>query len=434
MTEEKLDDRKVQKSVVLRLRLPAFLRGRTNALARTASPVEIMAPSGGQARISLPTASRSTRPSFYLLSFIGIVLLPALLASFYLLFWASDIYVAEARFAVRKAALGQLPSDKASSAASALTAAAGGGISVGGMAEQEAHIVANYLRSRAAIEDIQEELNIIEIFQRPGVDFWARLERDPSKEDLVRYWNSMIFTYVDGPSGVVTVAAKAFRAEDARQLVEAFIRSSERLANQLSERARRDAMQKSEGEVRRTEAMVRQALADLRQYRDEEGFITPLMEATSTTKLLAETMSERIKLQNDYFVAARALSLDAPSVQSLRTRLEGLDAQIEKLKDQLTNRSGDTRSVSASLVKFEELELRRVFAEKMYSLAQEALERARLRAEQQAIYVSVFVPPYLPQEAQYPERYSLSVIIFVGLLLTWGVGALMVAAVEDHQL
>lgn len=428
MTEEKLDDRQVQKALVSRLRLPAFLRGRGDV--RSSSTVEIVAPGPGAGRMALPTARPRTRPSFYLLSFIGLVLLPALLATIYLFFLASDIYVAEARFAVRKATIAQLPGEKAASAASALTGGGGGG----GMADQEAHIVANYLRSRAAIEDIQKELNIVEIFQRPGVDFWARLKRDPSKEDLVDYWNSMIFTYVDGPSGVVTVAAKAFRPDDAKQLVEAFIRSSERLANQLSERARRDAMQKSEAEVRRTEGMVRQTLADLRQYRDQEGFITPLMEATSTTKLLAETMSERIKLQNDYFVAARALSPDAPSVQSLKSRLEGLDAQIEKLKGQLTNRSGDTRSVSASLVKFEELELRRVFAEKMYSMAQDALERARLRAEQQAIYVSVFVPPYLPQEAQYPKRYSMSAILFIGLLLVWGVIALTVASVEDHKL
>lgn len=430
MTEEKLDDRQVQKALVSRLRLPAFLRGRSDV--RTSSTVEIVAP--GAPRMALPVAAARTRPSFYLLSFVGLVLLPALLATIYLLFWASDIYVAEARFAVRKATIASAPGDKAASAATALSGGIGGGAATGGMADQEAHIVANYLRSRAAIEDIQKELNIIDIFRRPGVDFWARLKRDASKEDLVDYWNSMVFTYVDGPSGVVTVAAKAFRPDDAKQLVEAFIRSSERLANQLSERARRDAMQKSEAEVRRTEGMVRQALADLRQYRDQEGFITPLMEATSTTKLLAETMSERIKLQNDYFVAARALSPDAPSVQGLKSRLEGLDAQIEKLKSQLTNRSGDTRSVSASLVKFEELELRRVFAEKMYSMAQDSLERARLRAEQQAIYVSVFVPPYLPQEAQYPKRYSMSLIVFLGLLMTWGVCALVSAAVEDHKL
>lgn len=428
MTEEKLEERHALNRGRLRFRLPAYLGGRRDLAKADSNQIQMLpAPMG----VALPTRLLSTRPSLYLISFVGIVIIPAFLTMLYLIFWASDVYIAEARFAVRKAASSQSSTDKAASAVSAIS---GGGAGGGGMADQEAHIVANYLRSRAAIEDIQRDVNVLEIFQRPEADFWARLKRYPTKEELGDYWNTMVSAYVDGPSGVVSVSAKAFRAEDAKRLVEAFIHSSERLANQLSDRARRDAMLKSETEVRRTEASVLQALADLRIYRDQEGFITPLMEATSTSKLLAETMSERIKLQNDYFVAARALSPDAPSVLRLRNRLDSLDAEIEKLKGQLTSRSGEGRSVSASLVKFEELEMRRIFAEKMYSLAQDALERSRVRAEQQAVYVSVFVPPYLPQEARFPERYSMSLIISIGFLLIWAVAALAAAAIEDHTL
>lgn len=433
MTEPKLEEQTTEKASRFRFRLPALLGGKARSqavVASKASPLAERAADRPAAGMALPTRQAKTRPSLYWLTLIGGVLLPALASTIYLIFWASDQYQAEARFAVRKAQTEQSSSDKASSATSALS----GAMSGSGLADQEAHIVANYLRSRAAVEDIQKDVNIIEIFQRPEADFWARLKKDPSKEELVDYWNSMVSTYVDGPSGVVTVSARAFRPEDAKLLVEAFVATSERLVNKLSERARRDAMAKSEAEVRRTEAMVRQALFDLRQYRDQEGFITPLMEATATSKLLAEAMSERIKIQSDFFVASRALSPDAPSLQALKSRLDSLDQEIEKLKSQLTNRSGDSRSVSASIVKFEELELRRLFAEKMYTLSQDALERARLRAEQQAVYVSVFVPPHLPQEARFPERISTSLIVAIGLLLLWSVGALTAAAVDDHRI
>ncbi len=306
----------------------------------------------------------------------------------------------------------QASSDKSSGGGGGIAAAIGGATT--SLADQEAHIIANYLRSRAAIEDIQKEVNIVEIFQRPEADFWARLTKNPSIEELEEYWNTRISTYVDGLSGVVSVSARAFRPDDAKRLVEAFIASSERLANRLSERVRRDAMLKGEAEVRRTEANVRQALADLRQYRDEEGMITPLMQATATSKLLSEAMSDKIKLQNDLYVATRALSADSPTLQGLKTRLDGLDAEIDKLKNQLTSRSNENRTISAAIARYEELEVKRIFAEKMYTMAQESLERARLRAEQQAIYISVFVPPLLPQEARFPAALQ-----YVFHSITW---------------
>jgi capsular polysaccharide transport system permease protein len=434
MTEERIEDRSTQKPLrTLRSRLPALFRDRASVpVAAVSGEIEIVkGASPREPRLSLPHRSTGFGFSGYFITLIGLVVIPAFFITIYFIFLASDQYIAEARFAVRKAQSTMGASEKLSST-SATVSAAGAGIP--NSSDQEAHIVANYLRSRSAIEDIRKDVNIVEIFQRPEGDFWARLKKNPSAEEITDYWNTMITTYVDGPSGVVTVSARAFRAEDAKRLVDAFITVSERLANQLSERARRDAMQKSESEVRRTEAMVRDALVELRHYRDEEGLITPLMEATSTSKLLMEAMSERIKLQNDYFVSVRALSPEAPTLLNMKTRLDSLDAEIEKLKRQLTSRSGEARSVSASLVRFEELEMRRIFSERMYTLAQDALERSRLKAEQQAIYVSVFVPAYLPQEARFPERFSMSLILSIGLFLIWGVGALSAAAVQDHTL
>jgi capsular polysaccharide transport system permease protein len=179
--------------------------------------------------------------------------------------------------------------------------------------------------------------------------------------------------------------------------------------------------------------MVETALRNLRQYRDSEGYIDPVSAATSTSKLLLAAMAEQIQLQNDYFVASKAMSKDAPTVVTLKTRLDALDKQINELKSQLTGSSPEGATIAASLVKFESLELQRQFAEKLYQLAQDGLERARIRAERQNIYVEVFVPPAPPEYAKYPERLSLSLLIPVALLVVWGIFALIAAAINDHR-
>jgi capsular polysaccharide transport system permease protein len=356
----------------------------------------------------------------YAFSFILLVVIPSILAVVYLAFFAADQFAAEAKFAVR--------------ASQAENSDAKMSTHIPSLAGQDAYIVTNYIHSRAIVDDLLKTVDLRAIFTRPEADFYARLKPNPSIEDLVNYWNGMVVTYVDGPSGIVTVAVRAFRKDDALLLSNAVISASERLVNTVSARARNDAVRASEEEVRRYEKQVRNALFALRTFRDSEGFIDPASQATSTSTLLLQEMGEKIKLQSELFVSERAMSADAPTVRNLRTRLDSIEKQIERLKSQLTGNSPASKTISSSLVKFEELELQRVFSEKLYTMAQDAFERARVRAEQQNIYVSVFVPPSLPQSSEYPERLALSFIIPIALLVIWGILALVAAAIEDHRL
>ncbi|MGD1037838.1 MAG: capsule biosynthesis protein [Roseiarcus sp.] len=381
------------------------------------------------AKGTIAVAAPRTRPPVYLISFLLLVVAPAFAAAVYFAFLASDQFVAETRFAVRSAQIETL-GDKLNSALSSITVSIGTPV----MAGQDAYIIATYIRSRAIIDDLSKTLDLREIFRRPEADFWARLKDGASVEELLAYWQGMVSVYVDAPSGVLTVNVRAFRREDALALSQAVIAASEALANAVSARARDDAMKRAESEVRRSEAQVVAALGDLRAFRDKEGMIDPVSAATSTGTLLTAALGEKIKLQNNLFVAVRAMSEDAPTVQALKTRLEGLDRQIDDLKSKLTGAATDGGpSVAGVLSRFEQLELQREFAEKLYEMAQDGLERARQKAEAQAIYVTVFVPPALPQEAKFPQRLALSLLIPIALAIVWGIFALIGAAVEDHR-
>jgi capsular polysaccharide transport system permease protein len=374
-----------------------------------------------------PPSKPGKRPSLYLISFFIFVIIPTIAAVIYFLLIASDQYVAEARFAV-KAAQFDVDFDKTKSS---LTKLSSGGIP--SLADQNAYMISNYIQSRAIVDDLSKSIDLRQIFRRPESDLWARLKDRATSEELVDYWKSMIRTYVDGPSGIVKIEARAFRADDALALSSAIIASSEKLANEVSARARNDTMRWAEDEVRRSEGKVEEALNNLREYRNSEGYIDPVTAATSTSKLLLATMGERIRLQSDYFVASKAMSPEAPTVVTLKTRLDSLDKQIDQMKSQLTGSSPEGATIAASLVKFESLELQRQFSEKLYQLAQDSLERARIKAERQNIYIEVFVPPALPEYARYPERLSLSLLVPIGLAMIWGIFALIAAAIEDHR-
>jgi capsular polysaccharide transport system permease protein len=186
--------------------------------------------------------------------------------------------------------------------------------------------------------------------------------------------------------------------------------------------------------VRRTYEITQAALAEMHSFRDSAGIINPVQAGTEIGKLLLPLLTEKIRLESDLFVASRDLNDSAPTIRALKNRLETTEQQITQLKGRLTNTDGGGKNVAALLAKFEELELKRQFAEKLYTLAQADLDRARLRAARQSIYLTVFVAPSLPEESRYPRRAAFSILIFLGLAIVWAIGALTFASVEDHRL
>lgn len=372
-----------------------------------------------------------TKISPILLSLIGAVVAPAFAATVYFAFLASDQFVAETRFAVRtpngEPDQAQSDTGKGASSTSSLNFA----FTASG---QNAYIVTSYIRSRAIVDDLSAKLNLREIFRRPEADFWARLRSDASIDELTDYWNSMVVAYVDTISGIVVVKLRAFRRDDAVTLGKAVIDASEMLVNRISERARRDATAMSEKDVRRAYAAVQSALAELHEFRDKAGMIAPDQATSDIGKLLIPLMTEKIRLESDLFVAAREMNEDAPTIRVLKNQLETVGQQISALKAKLTSVESDGRTVAAALAKFEELDIQRQLTEKLYALAQADLDRAQMRANRQTLYLSVFVPPSLPEESRYPRRIAFPILIFLGLGVVWAIVAMVIASVNDHRL
>lgn len=439
MTQERLGQTGTPARTTLLRRLHASLRGE-QALEppRYASPA--ISPSGpGQDVIEhdSPThagGGRRLRAGIGGLwfRFLLLVLAPSLGIWAYLAFFASDQYVAETRFAVRMAQFDFRMTDRQRPQATGAQTGSPLASALPSLAGQEAYVVANYVRSQAIFADLPAGLDLRAIYTRPEADFWARLKSGASLEELTQYWRSVVTTRVESTSGIVGVTVSAFRPDDALAVAEAIVAASERLANRLSERVRADSMGRAEEEVRRSEAQVRAVLQEMRAYRDREGLIDPGKQAAALSSLLLQSMGERIRLQGEYFSLSRGLTPNAPTVTILKTRLDAVDAEIERLKAQLTG-SSDQRTIASAIAGFEELEIKRQFAERLYQMAQNALERARQKVEWQNVYLSVFVPPNLPQSALYPERIRLSLLFPLIFLILWGIGELASATIRDHR-
>ena len=109
----------------------------------------------------------------------------------------------------------------------------------------------------------------------------------------------------------------------------------------------------------------------------------------------------------------------------------------KELKDQLTTEglaAGSATNMTQALLEYEGLQVERTIAEKLNESANLLLDKARIAASKQHIYLAAFVPPVLPDDSFYPRRYQSLAVFFLCILAVWSSVSLVVAGINDQRL
>lgn len=360
------------------------------------------------------------------LSFLLCVIVPTLIAGFYLSVMASDQYVSEARFSVRRGTETKMP--PMLSGLSFLTSLTSGGAST----MQDAFIVTDYIRSRTIIEDLGGKDVIAKIYADPDADWFSRMRSDLPLEKIWKYWKRKVTATIDTQSGIVTLEVAAFSPQEALDLARRIVEKSEQLVNEISERSRHDALERARGEVTLAQERVRKARQALLEFRNANSSIDPVASATSLSETVATLMRERIKLDNDRASLLGVVAAESPVRRQLDARIANIDKQIAALRDQMTKEGQDT-AISGQIAGYENLQLESQFAEKLYEVAQSAFEQARTEQDKKQLYLATIVKPALPELPLYP-RIGLGMFVVMAVcFVLWSMMALLIAAVRDHM-
>jgi capsular polysaccharide transport system permease protein len=405
------------------------LRGESNrAVLTPASAGALPVPSEGGARAvvfdhlqsTVAPSPRRLRLGWW--SFVIVVVLPALITAAYYFVVAADQYVAEFRFALRSAEPER--HDPALFLQESIAPSPMG---------LDSYVVVQYLASRAIIDDLSATVDLRQMFSRSEADWPVRLDLPVSIEELVRYWKRQVDAFFDATNGTIVVRARAFTPQDALSLAEGILASSERLVNELSARARRDALRDAEEEVGRAEKRLKSALIRLRDFRDKEGIIDPRKTADATVALAGRVRDELVRADTELSTLKHYMRDDAPSIKMLEARVQSLEAQRRAVESEVTD-TEKTRSEALSRVmgSYEQLESERTFAENTYQHALQALDRSRINADRQQVYLATFVRPTLPEEPLYPRRLQ-SVAVATGVAFAvWMIGGFILQSIRDH--
>jgi capsular polysaccharide transport system permease protein len=377
-----------------------------------------------------PAARPSSRPGLRLpvlprwapsWGFILCVLLPTLLAAVYFLLIASPRYVSEARFIVRQA--GQSQPD-----ALGLTLQ-GVGINP---TQTDAFAVHDYMRSRDAIAELQQTLDLGRIMGPPGADIlsrWPRPWESRSREGLYKGYQRFVTVGYDATTGISILRVEAYRPEDARRLADTLLDGGESLVNRLNARSVADAV--TQAELSRDEARLRldEAQRRLVDFRNRERFIDPSTVAAESAGLIGELSATVAGLRAERSQLA-AEAPQSPQLPSLDNRIAAYERQIAAERAKM---AGTTRSLVPAVSAYEDLVRERELADRQLSEASASLIAAERDARRQALYLQRVVSPNLADEPILPRRWLSILVVLIGSLLLYGVGWLVWSGLREHR-
>lgn len=331
---------------------------------------------------------------------------------------ATDMYVSEARFSLRSAERG--------SGAEWLSLFGQATGSTGA----DAYVVQDYIQSYALLADLDKELNLKDHYQNQDADFISRLKQSPTREEFVDYFAKQVTINYDQVAGIIRVKVRAFSPEFAQMVCQGILDRSEDLVNRMRERSIKDSLALTRDEVARAEQRLAAVRQKMREFREVNNLLDPHAQAGSVQGLVAEFEGTVAKARAELAEARSYMQDDSARIVALKARIAAMESQIVAEKKRLTGK--DQTTMNSLAAEYEQLKIEHEFAQKQLLSSMTSLEAARISAERQSRYLVAFIKPTTPEEATWPRRWYSLAVSFAGLVLLYGLGSLIFAAVREH--
>lgn len=360
--------------------------------------------------------------------FVCTVVVPILAASIYYGLIASNQYVSEFRFSVRPADT----SASESSAASALNAVFGS--MSGGIDTIDNYTVANYITSPQAVHDLEQKLDLRQMFTRANVDWFSRLRVSASEEKLDAYWQSMVYSTYDPATGLAEVSVRAFTPADAKVIATTLQSLSEKLVNDIGQRSRLDGVRFAELEVNKAEAKLLALGERMRRLRDQADVIDPQNSIIASNIQLASALRSNLtQMETQIAYLTRQLhNSRAPELVSLRAQIDATRGQLKTVDAEVNEKAPSGSPLSKIAGEFEDIDLERQDEEQILLGDLTNLQNAQAEADSQHLYLTSYVEPMRPQSSTFPHRWMMIGIIALGGFIIWIIGGLLANAIMDH--
>lgn len=407
-------------------------RGAQSAgMAVTPMPGTVLAPGPGPAAALVQPIARPARMKRrhwgLMFSFLLMVLGPLAGIIFYLWTYAQDQYISTTGFTVR--------SQESGGATELL-----GGLAqfAGGSTASDSDILYEFIQSQEMVEAVDARLDLRARYSGPWPEDWAfAIWPDADLEDLVWYWHRIIGISYDSATGLIEVQAVGFDPDTAQLITSEIVRESQDRINALNNQAREDAMRYANADLEEAIVDLKKAREALTRFRTRTKIVDPAADLQARLGVMTNLQQQLAEALIEYDLLLTTSIDSDPRLTKAQQRIDVIRERILIERQTFTSDNTETGAVGEDyptlISEFEALSVDLSYAEEAYRAALTAREVARDDVARQSRYLATYIKPTRPQSSQYPERFILSGLAGMFLLLVWSILALVYYSIRDRS-
>lgn len=358
------------------------------------------------------------------LSFCCAVLLPCLLSAAYLFFVAQDRFASKAGFTIRQ--------EDSVQGADLL-----GGMSqiLGTGGAGHADLLFEYLRSQDLVLRLEDQLGLRAHFaQHWPHDPVQSLPPEGSIDQLVRFWARALRVSFDRNTGLILLEARANDPAYAQAVAQAVVEESERMVNRLNAQARRDRLVNAQADLETAELQLRAAREALAEFRALTQIVDPDADIQGRMGVLNNLQQQLAQALVEHDLLAMITDERDPR---MRQAVRRIDVVRERISEERLNFTTQDLTVAQTdyprvIARYESLRADQELAARRYEAAMRAWDLAQSSAERQNLYLALFIPPTLAEEAGHPRRPLVLGLTALFSLLIWAMGVLAWQSLRDR--
>ena len=306
-------------------------------------------------------------------------------------------------------------------------------ISSGNNASQEdSKYLKTYLESPQVLSKIEKQIDFPKVFKKKGMDLYAGIDKNVSKEKKYTFFRKQISTQLDEASGVFSIRTLAYEPKVSFFLNKFLLKESLDFVNKLNHDIYKEQLDFILSQVKVNAQKVKIAKTNLAEYQKNNEFLDAEVEASNVNQYIVGLEAELVSLKIELATLKNQfIDSNAPEIKVLENQVSEIKRQIELERKSLVNPQG--KNFNKKIIQFLDLKYELEFANKLYQSSLTAAEKTRVDSIQQQRFMAILREPREPQDAWMYWRHKGFLTTIAILIVGFSLTKFMMGMADSHR-